>query len=166
MTNKHSVDIAIQDPQWEELKNLEGLTKDVISRTLRIADIPAKAMDMPLEISVVYVNDDMIQVLNREYRGKDKATNVLSFAMLDDDDAPNSDVIPLGDIILSFDTIHRESQEKGCFMDDHVAHLLVHGLLHLLGYDHIEDDDATTMETLEIRILEGLNIQNPYLERI
>lgn len=162
----YNIDIAIQDPQWEEVKELAYLTMEVLRRTLDMADLPDKAADKPFEVSVVFVNDDMIRILNKEYRGKNKPTNVLSFAMLDSEETADSDVVPLGDIILAYETVDKESRENDRFIRDHIAHLLVHGMLHLLGYDHIEDDDANVMETLEIRILEGLDIQNPYLQTI
>lgn len=163
---KPNIDIAVQEPLWEDVKELEELTHDAIYRTLEMAELPDKAADKPFEVSVVFVNDDMIRILNKEYRGKNKPTNVLSFAMLDDESTPDSEIISLGDIILAFETIDREAKENDRFMRDHIAHLLVHGTLHLLGYDHIEDDDANMMETLEIRILEGMDIQNPYLQKI
>lgn len=163
---EYNVDIAVQDPQWSEVKELETLTNDVIRRTLDMADVPEKAAGTPFEVSVVFVNDDMIRILNKEYRGKNKPTNVLSFAMLDEENDLDASIFSLGDIILAYETIEKEARENDRFIRDHIAHLLVHGTLHLLGYDHIEDDDANVMETLEIRILEGMDIQNPYLQTI
>ncbi len=163
---EYNIDIAIQDPQWSEVKDLETLTQDVIRRTLDMADLPEQAVESPFEVSVVFVNDDMIRVLNKEYRGKNKPTNVLSFAMLDADNDLDMSIFSLGDVILAYETVDREAKENDRFIRDHIAHLLVHGTLHLLGYDHIEDDDANVMETLEIRILEGMDIQNPYLQKI
>ena len=109
-------------------------------------------------------NDDLMQILNREYREKDKPTNVLTFANLDSEDIEPEGLLNLGDVILSYDTIHRETQEQGKFLLDHIRHLTVHGVLHLLGYDHRDEDEANDMETLEIRILETLGVQNPYTE--
>lgn len=163
---KLNIDIAVQDPQWEDIKDLENITHEAITRTMDMADTPDNADNKPFEISVVFVNDDMIRVLNKEYRGKNKPTNVLSFAMLDDENTPETAIVSLGDIILAFETVAREANDNDRFIRDHIAHLLVHGTLHLLGYDHLEDDDANMMETLEIRILEGLDIQNPYLQTI
>lgn len=163
---EYSIDIAIQDPLWNEVKDLEALTNEVIRRTLDMADLPTQVVESPFEVSVVFVNDDMIRILNKEYRGKNKPTNVLSFAMLDDENDLDMSIFSLGDVILAYETIERECRENDRFIRDHVAHLLVHGTLHLLGYDHIEDDDANVMETLEIRILEGMDIQNPYLQKI
>ena len=105
--------------------------------------------------------------MNREYRDMDKPTNVLSFATLDSDDpVPDEGPYPLGDIILSYQTIDREANEQGKFFKDHFTHMIVHGTLHLVGYDHQTEDEATHMETLEIRILEKMNIQNPYMDNM
>lgn len=162
---EHTIDIAIQDPKWGQIEALESFTNDIILRTLLAADSPSEG-GTPFEVSVVYANNDLIQVLNKEYRGKNKPTNVLSFAMLDDEDHIEMEVTTLGDIVLAYETIENEAKEQRKTFMDHLAHLLIHGCLHLLGYDHIEEDDATLMETLEIRILQGLNIQNPYTQAL
>ena len=102
----------------------------------------------------------------QEFRGMDKPTNVLSFANIDDDDFWDSlddDVEhELGDIILSFDTMLREANEKNITLYAHYCHLLVHGFLHLLGFDHIEDEEAEEMENLEVEILSLFSVDNPY----
>lgn len=160
------IDIDVQDPQWASIPALEDLTRRVVEVTFEHVDTIDDIGEAPSEISVVYVNDNLIQVLNREYRGKDKPTNVLSFAMLDGDDVPKGEVIPLGDVVLAYETIHNEAISYKCPVEDHLTHLIVHGCLHLLGYDHIEDDDATVMELLEIKILQSMDIQNPYLYKL
>ena len=122
-----------------------------------------------VEISVRLSDDEEVQRLNRDYRGKDKPTNILSFPMLEPDDvAPtlaryDMDLL-LGDMALAFETTAREAEEKGIALADHVTHLLVHGTLHLLGHDHQDDPSADEMEALETRILAGLGISNPYAE--
>lgn len=106
-------------------------------------------------------NDADVQQLNKQFRGKDKPTNVLSFpADLEFTDPDEATYI--GDIIFAIPTVVREAAEQGKTAEDHLKHLSVHGLLHLFGYDHIEDDEATIMENLEIDILNGLKIKNPY----
>lgn len=105
------------------------------------------------EASVVLANDDFIQTLNRDYRGKDKPTNVLSFPQ---------DLPLLGDLIFAHETLKRECVEQEKSFDDHFLHLVIHGTLHLLGYDHIDDDEAEEMEALEIKLLDGLGVKNPY----
>ncbi|MBP2311666.1 rRNA maturation RNase YbeY [Azospirillum soli] len=118
----------------------------------------------PAELSVVLADDALVHRLNREYRGKDKPTNVLSFALTEaeepevDEDAP----ILLGDVILAWETVAREAAEQGKTPSDHMSHLVVHGVLHLLGYDHETDDEAEEMEQLEVQVLETLGIADPY----
>ena len=159
------IEVSVQDPAWEELDNIHDLVQLAATKTLSNAILPKIAVDRKLEASVVLANDDLVQILNREYNEKDKPTNVLTFASLDDAQGiPEQGNLHLGDVILAFQTIEREAQEQGKFPLDHVKHLVVHGALHLLGYDHQTDEQATDMETLEIRILEQLGVQNPYTE--
>lgn len=161
------IDIAIQDPAWEDVTGIQGLVTTTVRTALSMARIPSQITGKKLEISFMLANDELTHVLNREYREKDKPTNILTFAALDDEHAPlGPNTISLGDVILSFQTIDREAKEQGRFLRDHITHLVVHGTLHLLGYDHENDDDATNMETLEIRILEKLGVQNPYTQKI
>ncbi len=107
------------------------------------------------ELTIVLTDDALIRELNKTYRGKNKPTNVLSF--------PSGEKQYLGDIILAFETIKREAAEQGKSFEHHAMHMLVHGTLHLLGYDHENESDAETMERLEIKILKKLGITNPYL---
>lgn len=158
------VDISVQDPAWETLGAIDDIILLIAQTTLKYAIMPKAVMGRDLEISIVLANDDLVQVLNREYREKDKPTNVLTFATLDSEEPATEGPLNLGDVVLSYQTIERECQEQGKFILDHVKHLTVHGVLHLLGYDHRDDDEATDMETLEIRILERLGVQNPYTE--
>lgn len=124
-----------------------------------------------LSLSVSLSTDTEVHTLNAQYRGKDKPTNVLSFPMYDADDLPslaNTDdgEVLIGDLILAHETCAREAAEKGVSFDDHATHLIVHGTLHLLGYDHeISDADAEAMETLEIKALASLGLLDPYQDR-
>lgn len=161
---KPNVEISVQDPEWEKMGEIYEIIKLIARTALNAAILPKEVIGRDLEISIVLANDDLVQVLNREYRQKDKATNVLTFASLDEGEVPPHGVLNLGDIILSYQTIEREAQEQGKFPLDHIRHLTVHGVLHLLGYDHQNEDEANDMETLEIRILEQLGVQNPYTE--
>ena len=122
----------------------------------QIASAAAKNLGPDAEVSIVLTNDSEIHRLNREYRNIDKPTNVLSFE-LDDD-------ILLGDIYISLDTAQAEADAENISLADHVAHLVVHGMLHLQGYDHIRDSDAIVMEKAEVDILKTLGIKNPYVQ--
>lgn len=122
----------------------------------QIASAAAKNLGPDAEVSIVLTNDSEIHRLNREYRNIDKPTNVLSFE-LDDD-------ILLGDIYISLDTAQVEADVENISLADHVAHLVVHGMLHLQGYDHIRDSDAIVMEKAEVDILKTLGIKNPYVQ--
>ncbi len=113
----------------------------------------------PAELAIRIVDADEGRALNRDYRGKDYATNVLSFPA----ELPPGVQLPLlGDLAICAPVVQREALEQGKREKDHWAHLTVHGVLHLLGYDHLADDEAETMEALERRILAGLSIANPY----
>ncbi len=162
----HEIDLSVQDPAWDELTDMEELAVNAARATLNMALLPRICERRPLELSLVLANDDLVQILNREYRGQDKSTNVLSFASLDEDDAPDpgEDLLNLGDVILAYQTVEKEAADQDKFIQDHAVHLVVHGVLHLLGYDHENEDDANVMESTEIRILEKLGIQNPYTE--
>lgn len=120
-----------------------------------------------IEISIRFTDDTEVQSLNAAYRQKDRPTNVLSFPMVPSDlleTLSNSDdgEVLLGDIVLAQETCAREAAEKNIAFADHATHLIVHGTLHLLGYDHMEDHEAEEMEAMEVRALAGLGITNPY----
>ncbi|MCF8479255.1 MAG: rRNA maturation RNase YbeY [Rhodospirillum sp.] len=124
-------------------------------------DIPGGT---PLEISLVLSDDARVRMLNRDYRNKDKATNVLSFASLDAEEplpAPG-ETLPLGDVILALETVRWEAEERDIPLEDHLFHLVVHGVLHLLGYDHEDEDEAREMESLETAILAAHGLEDPY----
>lgn len=119
-----------------------------------------------VELSVVLADDDTVRDLNARFRGKDAPTNVLSFAALDDEDAPRPEGAPLllGDVVLAYETCDREASEQNKSLSDHYTHLVVHGVLHLLGHDHEDDGEAGEMEALETSILAGLGVPDPYAE--
>ncbi|MEM8833207.1 MAG: rRNA maturation RNase YbeY [Pseudomonadota bacterium] len=156
------IDISLQDPEWEKLGGVEKVVEESVKLTLKSAILPKIVLDRDTEVSIVLANNDLLHVLNREYRDKDKPSNILTFATLDSEEPVTDGPLNLGDVFLSYETVMEEATDEGKFILDHVRHLIVHGVLHLLGYDHKQDDEATDMETLEIRILERMNVQNPY----
>ncbi|WP_073973687.1 rRNA maturation RNase YbeY [Erythrobacter donghaensis] len=120
-----------------------------------------------LAVSLLFTSDAEVHTLNREWRGRDKPTNVLSFPMLAPGElaalAPDGPPAMLGDIALAHETCAREAADKGVTLEAHAAHLIVHGLLHLAGHDHVDSDEqAEAMEALETRILAKLGIADPY----
>ena len=113
------------------------------------------------ELSILLTNDEEQHALNREWRGKDSSTNVLSFPQIE----PFGPVIGiLGDITLARETLEREAAEQGVSFTDHFTHLVVHGFLHILGYDHLTDAEALQMESLETQILGSLGVGDPYAQ--
>ena len=151
---------------WEALA--ERAARAAITRTPH-GDLLASAA--AIEISVRLTSDDEVQTLNRQYRGKDKPTNVLSFPMVQPDlietVTQNSDdgEVLLGDIVLAHGVCVAEAAERAISVEAHATHLLVHGSLHLLGYDHLEDIEAEAMEAIERDALAELGLDDPYLIR-
>lgn len=119
-----------------------------------VSPLPAGAY----EATIVLTDDAEMQALNRTWRGKDTPTNVLSFPASDGPPAPG----PLGDVVIAYETACGEAGDAGLALADHISHLVVHGVLHLLGFDHIEDDEAETMEDLERKALASIGIADPY----
>ena len=158
------VRLRIDDKRWKDaLPDVGKCVKKAASSAWKRGNtgdlkIPVKQA----EVSVLLTDDQAVHALNKEYRGMDKPTNVLSFAALDDESEPIVDPMLLGDIVVAFETTEREAGEQECSLADHLFHLIVHGTLHLIGYDHIEDADAVEMEALEIRILAENGLKNPY----
>lgn len=139
--------------------SLESPDDDSFSRWVASALTAAGRDDKDSELSILICEPDEITDLNSRYRGKAYATNVLSFPA---DLPPEFDLPLLGDIAICADVVVREAAEQEKRLEHHWAHMTVHGVLHLLGYDHIEDSEADIMEGLEIDILEKLHIPNPY----
>jgi probable rRNA maturation factor len=163
----HHTELIIEDPRWNDYADLlQGAVTNSITTCLSHApilydDVPT---DCTLNLNIVFSNDAAIKQLNADFRSKDAPTNVLSFAHFDDP-MPLSDdeeEIEFGDIILSFDTIGREAIEQSKSFDHHLIHMVVHGCLHVMGYDHMNDDEAEIMENHEIQILSLYHIENPY----
>lgn len=158
-----TLEIDIESP-WPANTDWEALAARAAGALTVVAPELAKEC---LNASMIFTSDDEVQVLNAEWRGKDKPTNVLSFPMLaredlldlDEDGPPEL----LGDIALAYETCLREAAEKEISLADHTSHLIMHGLLHLAGLDHeISEDDAREMELLEIKALALIGIADPY----
>ena len=140
-------DIAIEDNGWKAF-NLDTICDEAV-----IAATAVLGFEENAELSIAFVDDARIQELNKQFRDKDKPTNVLSFPM---------EGIMLGDIVLARETIEREAKTQGKMFEHHLTHLIIHGFLHLLGYDHMDDESAVEMEAIEIEALAQLGIDNPY----
>ena len=163
-------DVVIEDPRWDAA-GLEALAERAALATLSALDLDPEGF----EIVVMGADDARIAALNADFRGKPQPTNVLSWPSEEraaedeggDPDRPEpgdaDDPESLGDIALAWETCEAEAQAASKPMRDHVTHLVVHGVLHLLGYDHVRDGDATLMEGLEVRILAELGLPDPYV---
>ena len=159
-----TVDVIIEEPRWEEA-GLAGIAERGVAETLRYLGLDPGMR----EVVVMGCNDARIASLNADFRGKPRPTNVLSWPSQDraaandgqTPDIPQNDT-ELGDIAIAFETCQSEAETGGLPLGDHALHLVVHGTLHLLGYDHIRDGDADLMEAAEIAILAKLGVPNPY----
>lgn len=158
-----NLEIDVEAP-WPDTTDWTALAEDAAKAAAQVAPELAHRR---LIASVLFTSDADIRALNAEWRGKDKATNVLSFPMLEREDlldlAPEGPPEMLGDIALAHETCVREAADKGIPVEAHAAHLIVHGLLHLAGYDHeTSDADADAMEALETKALAVMGLADPY----
>lgn len=162
-----SAEIAVHclEPSWK--RSIPGV-ETLAQRTagVAIASAPtAASLDRPFDLSIVLVDDGYIRALNRKYRDCDKPTNVLAFPYQDKNyRLPGTGPLQLGDVVLACETLEREALEQGKPVENHFCHLLVHGILHLLGYDHDNESQAREMEALEVETLSMLGIPDPYRE--
>ncbi len=155
--------VCIESKQWKTAfshQALKVLSNEVVTKTVEATQITQ--IKGNYAVCLVFVDDAVMQDLNKTYRGMDKPTNVLSFP----DGAQDGKTTQLGDIFLSYETCFCEATTQQKTFAHHVTHLLVHGVLHLLGYDHETDADAAQMEQLEIDILAGMSIANPYQQAL
>ena len=150
-------DVAINADGWQSEHSLRMLVDRVLEATLHGLEFD----DVDSELSLVFTDDANIRTINAKWRHIDKATNVLSFPAFPIQPGQRPGPI-LGDIVIARETVQREAQEENKSFDDHLSHLIVHGLLHLTGYDHQNDDEAEQMESLERKILDSLGISDPY----
>lgn len=164
-----TLNIDIAEEGWlYELPEAEKLSEEIFSKVLAELNPEWLRGKKKAICNLALSSDEEIRRLNAEFRQTDKPTNVLSFANLDDEEfeayLKRNDEIELGDIIISLQTMLVQSRDEGLSLYDHYCHILVHGILHLLGYDHIEAEEAREMESEEIRLLRLFGIANPYEE--
>ncbi|PPJ48017.1 rRNA maturation RNase YbeY [Rhizobium sp. KAs_5_22] len=157
------IQIAVEADGWPEEVELETVSSHVLeaAATFLKAEEKQPFPAMPPEVSLVFSDDAQVRAINAEWRGQDKPTNVLSF--------PAFPLVPggkpgpmLGDIIIARETVEREAADLDKSFNDHLTHLMVHGFLHLFGYDHMDSEEAERMESIETRILASLGLSDPY----
>lgn len=151
------VDIVVAAPQWERISDAQA----TVHRAVAAAEIVLESAGEERDIVVLLCDDAEMRRLNKAWRGKDSPTNVLSFPTAQGPTSQNH----LGDIAIAFETMAREASDEGKDFSAHLAHLVVHGYLHLVGYDHEADAEAEEMETLERRILTALDVPDPYRDQ-
>ena len=155
------IEIVRHSAVWDSI----GVSDDALSRAALAAFAASSAaQDEPCEVTLVLTDDDEMRELNRTWRGKDASTNVLSFPAGEPFGEAQGEPSPLGDIVLAGETVIEEAKLRDIPASDHATHLVVHGMLHLLGFDHERDADAERMETLETKVLAGLGIADPYAD--
>ena len=151
--NKLSLSVQYPDPRLQE-----SITRPKVRRWVQAALLA------PAELTIRFVDAEEGRALNRDYRGKDYATNVLTFAYNEGEEELPNDAPTQADIILCTDVLEREAAEQKKTVEQHTAHLIVHGVLHAQGYDHLDDEEAAEMEGLETEILAKLGVADPYAE--
>ena len=174
MKSKVNVEVVINEEQWLEavdfdvfkvIEELKELVFPYVEKVYSKGQHEFLSTGNKLNVNVCLSNDEEVHQLNKEFRGIDKATNVLSFANIDGGLYEELEVgkeADLGEIVLAFETLQKEATLKNITVYAHFCHLLVHGFLHLLGFDHQDDEDAEVMEGLETEILEAFSIDDPY----
>lgn len=159
MTAPLTVDVTVEADAWNALlPGAAAIAEESAAAAWRAAAPPDARRS---ELSILLADDAAVQRLNKAHRGQDKPTNVLSFPIGDTISAEGMPAM-LGDVVLASGVVSREATVQGKTVAAHFRHLVVHGVLHLVGYDHVADRDAETMEALEVEILEGLAVPNPY----
>lgn len=152
------IDILVEADGWAALPDAEALVRRAVAAAL--AEGAELEEDATFEVSVTLTDDARIRRINKDWRDKDKPTNVLSFPAAEVPDGVTP--VPLGDIIVAFETVAAEALDEDKALADHFTHLIVHGTLHLVGFDHEDEEEAEEMEDTERHILAGLGISDPY----
>jgi probable rRNA maturation factor len=158
--SSRTLQVTVEAGAWETaVTEVEAHCRRIVAAVLA-AEAPQVGWP---EVSLLLTDDAAVRALNRDWRGKDQTTNVLSFPAIDGPlPAGGDQPLLLGDVALAFETLEREAAAEGKTVADHLAHLLVHGSLHLLGYDHVDSEQALRMERREVEILAGLGVADPY----
>ncbi|MDR0632270.1 MAG: rRNA maturation RNase YbeY [Holosporaceae bacterium] len=151
-----NLEISVECDSWNE-KEIKSIAAECVQAVF--SEVGIKNDD--IEVCFLFTNDEEMCILNKTYRGINKPTNVLSFPACDPFSEEESHCI-LGSIVLAFETIERESREQKKTLQNHLKHLITHGTLHLLRYDHVNEIEAQQMEELEEKILKKLSVKNPY----
>lgn len=174
MQSRINIDLEIKSKKWLAIKNIEKLVENYCKELILLSEIKSflQKKSSRIELAVSLVSNSQIKKINQQFRNKNKATDVLSFAFLDEkllrqngfkNFAKPMSQIFLGDIVLAFEIIAKEAKKSKKDFYQHLQHLLLHSLLHLIGYDHEKSEDAKVMEKIEIKILRKLGIKNPYI---
>jgi probable rRNA maturation factor len=166
------VDIALKSKKWNAIENIENIIDQTCQKIIYLTDLKKLFhKKFHLEMSVSLVCDQQMKKINWQFRSQNKATNVLSFASLDENlirqvglkkSLESPDYLFLGDIVIAFETLKKESLEQKKQFLEHLTHIVLHSILHLIGFDHQDEKMAQEMEALEIKILKKLKIKNPY----
>lgn len=162
----HEVAIAIDGAAWCGVADPAKACRDAA-----LAALAAVGPAQPVELSILLTDDREVRALNQTYRGRDEPTNVLSFTAADRLDAVSPAFLTaagrllLGDVVVAFETVDAEARARGKTVRDHLCHLVVHGTLHTLGYDHQDATEAAAMEAIERRVLAALDVTDPYAWR-
>ena len=155
--SSHTIEVTVEAAAWHSaVTDPERLCRRAVAAVL------AGELDQPAEVSVLLADDATVARLNRDYRGKDGPTNVLSFPADAPVHAGMSEPRLLGDVVVALETTAREAAAAGKPVADHLTHLMVHGTLHLCGFDHIVEAEAEVMESREVELLAGLGVADPY----
>lgn len=149
------LNLQIEHAEWKSIRGLKSLAEKAFEAS-------TLSTQRKKEITILFADDATLKTLNHDWRGLNQPTNVLSFPAPSGVKAPRGEFKPLGDIALAYETVVREAEAGKISLRAHTAHLIVHGILHLLGYDHIDETDAAKMEAKEIRILKKLGLADPY----
>lgn len=151
------LDVSVEAGDWHDIDRFTGLSRKAVDVTCKLAELK---MHPETEMGIILTDDSNIKLLNQEHRGKASPTNVLSFPICDADVETKGPM--LGDVVLAFETLETEAKTQKKSLDEHFSHLIIHGILHLFGYDHQIDDDANEMEALEISVMRHLGYPDPY----